>query len=152
MSYDLYMTKSAKLNNVALNGVTVFSIDTDASFAIPKGNAQIRTQRRYKVGVDEVIHLETEDLSIATAIPVGDIPFEAVGVVPLTGADAYGGTLTLATVPAVTGGGAHPAGSVTILKHSLGVNMEGKPVVRMDLGVNSYDGVASGVAWTAAGP
>ena len=131
-----YIAKSASVAGVALTGATSFTVKKTGQVVDTRSDGELFARVSPLVNVEETIEVEAKDVGIAPALG-------ATGTTICVGSKHNGGVALSGTVTCTA-----TKSTVTDVQHTL--NMDGTPVVRVTLRVESSDGQTSGIAWTSA--
>lgn len=132
---NTYIAKSASICGSSKAGLTTFTVRASGTKANVRSDGDIYARLSPIVEVSETIECECRDVTSLPSVGAsGQSTF--VGAKPIS-------TQTGATVTAT-------AASTVVESVETTIGMDGQPVARITLSVNSSDGLASGISWAAA--
>jgi hypothetical protein len=130
-----YLAKSASIAGTSYSGLISFRVAKRGNRADLRSDGDLYQRKAPIVSIEETLEIELRD---ASAAPV----MGQSGSTVLTGIKNTGGVTLSGTLVATCAASVVDAVECTI-------DMDGRPVVRVTVSVQSSDGVSSGVVWSS---
>jgi hypothetical protein len=133
---NTFLASSATIVGVASAGLVSFSVRKRGTKTSLRSDGEIYDRQAAIVSVEEVLEIELRNAVIAPVMG-------ASGSTTLVGIKHTGGVTLAGTLTCTAA-----ASTVESVEHT--IDMEGRPVVRVTVSVQSSNGTTSGIAWTSA--